>query len=83
MTYEVEDNKIKSFTDLHTWQEGHKLVIAIYQATKSFACRRKLRIAEPNAKGGRLYYIKHRRRFLASIVDQSTTFLYDRKRFPD
>lgn len=36
MTYEVEDNKIKSFTDLHTWQEGHKLVIAIYQATKSF-----------------------------------------------
>lgn len=28
--------KIKSFTDLITWQEGHKLVIAIYNTTKSF-----------------------------------------------
>ena len=28
--------KIKSFTDLLVWQEGHKLVIFIYEITKSF-----------------------------------------------
>lgn len=28
--------KIKEFTDLHAWQEGHKLVIRIYQETKVF-----------------------------------------------
>jgi four helix bundle protein len=28
--------KIKSFTDLTTWKEGHKLVIAIYQQTMLF-----------------------------------------------
>ena len=28
--------KIKSFTDLIVWQEGHKLVIAIYKLTKQF-----------------------------------------------
>lgn len=28
--------KIKSFTDLHAWQEGHKLVLAIYKITDSF-----------------------------------------------
>jgi len=28
--------KIKSFTDLIAWQEGHKLVLMIYGATKSF-----------------------------------------------
>lgn len=28
--------KIKSFTDLYAWQEGHKLVLAIYKITKSF-----------------------------------------------
>jgi len=27
-------NKIKSFTDLKTWQEGHKLVILVYKITK-------------------------------------------------
>jgi four helix bundle protein len=27
---------IKSFTDLNTWKEGHKLVLLIYKATKSF-----------------------------------------------
>lgn len=30
------ENKIKSFTDLHTWQEGHKLVLIIYKLTSSF-----------------------------------------------
>lgn len=28
--------KIKSFTDLIVWQEGHKLVVAIYTITKTF-----------------------------------------------
>ncbi|MFH0863788.1 MAG: four helix bundle protein [Candidatus Gottesmanbacteria bacterium] len=29
-------NKITSFTDLIVWQEGHKLVLLIYQITRSF-----------------------------------------------
>lgn len=28
--------KIKSFTDLNTWKEAHKLVLMIYKITKSF-----------------------------------------------
>jgi len=28
--------KIKSFTDLISWQEGHKLVLLIYAITKKF-----------------------------------------------
>lgn len=28
--------KIKSFTDLKVWQEGHKLILLIYQITRSF-----------------------------------------------
>jgi four helix bundle protein len=28
--------KIKDFTDLKTWEEGHKLVLMIYKITKSF-----------------------------------------------
>lgn len=28
--------KIQSFTQLNTWKESHKLVIAIYKATKTF-----------------------------------------------
>ena len=31
-----ESRKIKSFTDLHAWQEGHKLVLEIYKITKKF-----------------------------------------------
>lgn len=30
------ENKIRSFTDLKTWQEGHILVILIYQVTRKF-----------------------------------------------
>lgn len=30
------DSKIKSFTDLRAWQEGHKLVLDIYSATETF-----------------------------------------------
>ena len=29
-------SKIKSFTDLKVWQEGHVLVISVYQITKKF-----------------------------------------------
>lgn len=32
----MENKKIKSFTDLITWQEAHKLVIIIYKLTKNF-----------------------------------------------
>jgi len=28
------NKKIKSFTDLDTWKEGHKLVLLIYESTK-------------------------------------------------
>jgi len=28
--------KIKTFTDLDAWKEGHKLVLTIYKITKSF-----------------------------------------------
>lgn len=30
------NQKIKSFTDLKVWQEGHRLVILIYKITASF-----------------------------------------------
>jgi len=32
----LKKNKIKSFTDLDAWKEGHKLVIDIYKITKKF-----------------------------------------------
>lgn len=32
----MKDGKIQSFTDLHVWQEGHKLVLLVYKTTKSF-----------------------------------------------
>ena len=31
-----ESWKIKSFTDLNAWREGHKLVLSIYKVTKEF-----------------------------------------------
>lgn len=31
-----EKSKIKSFTDLYAWQEGHKLVLMVYKNTRSF-----------------------------------------------
>ncbi len=30
------ERRIKSFTDLNAWQEGHKLVIMVYALTKTF-----------------------------------------------
>lgn len=32
----MEKQKISSFTDLITWKEGHRLVLLIYKATKTF-----------------------------------------------
>jgi four helix bundle protein len=32
----MKNGKIETFTDLNVWQEGHKLVIMIYKATKGF-----------------------------------------------
>jgi len=31
-----KENKIQSFTDLHAWQEGHKLVLMTYKKTENF-----------------------------------------------
>lgn len=31
-----ESSKIKSFTDLNTWKEAHKLVLVVYKITKNF-----------------------------------------------
>jgi len=36
MNQEEEKEKIKSFTDLFAWQEGHKLVLQVYKITKQF-----------------------------------------------
>lgn len=30
------DSKIKTFTDLNAWKEAHKLVLGVYEYTKSF-----------------------------------------------
>ncbi len=35
-TLQIKGQKIKSFMDLAAWQAAHELVIAIYEATKSF-----------------------------------------------
>ena len=32
----MEKAKIQSFTDLGVWKEGHKLVLMVYRATRSF-----------------------------------------------
>lgn len=32
----MKNGKIESFTDLKTWQEGHKLVLMIYNTTKEY-----------------------------------------------
>ncbi|MFH1226115.1 MAG: four helix bundle protein [bacterium] len=32
----MQNEKIRSFTDLKAWQEGHELVISIYRITKRF-----------------------------------------------
>jgi hypothetical protein len=36
-----EAGKIKSFTDLDAWKEGHKLVLMTYEITKNFPILKK------------------------------------------
>lgn len=36
MNNDSNKEKIKSFTDLNVWKEGHKLVIMVYRITKLF-----------------------------------------------
>ena len=36
MNEELGGQRIRSFTDLNAWKEGHILVLSIYQTTKSF-----------------------------------------------
>ncbi len=31
-----EDTKIRNFTDLNAWKEGHELVLSVYKITKAF-----------------------------------------------
>lgn len=42
--------KIKSFTDLNTWKEGHKLVLLIYKTTKSFPSEEKFGLTDQMRK---------------------------------
>ncbi len=37
-------SKIQSFTDLYAWQEGHKLVLMVYRATKLFPKEEQFRL---------------------------------------
>ena len=32
----MTENKIRSFTDVNAWKEGHNLVLMVYKATESF-----------------------------------------------
>ena len=41
-----EIKKIQKFTDLVTWQEGHKLVLMIYQETKKFPSEEKYSLTD-------------------------------------
>jgi len=40
------EGKIKSFTDLHAWQEGHKLVLMVYKETDKFPDKEKYSITD-------------------------------------
>ena len=37
----MDNNKIKSFTDLYAWQEGHRLILMIYKITDKFPDKEK------------------------------------------
>ena len=43
----MEDNKkMQKFTDLYTWQEGHKLVLMVYNETNNFPDRERFGITD-------------------------------------
>lgn len=35
----MTDSKIRSFTDLNTWKEGHELVLMVYKKTEGFPAK--------------------------------------------
>ncbi|OGZ63829.1 MAG: hypothetical protein A3A98_00895 [Candidatus Staskawiczbacteria bacterium RIFCSPLOWO2_01_FULL_40_39] len=41
-----DENKIKKFTDLHAWQEGHKLVLMVYKNTEKFPDKERFGITD-------------------------------------
>lgn len=43
---EQTKQKINTFSDLYVWKEGHKLVLQIYQITKSFPVQEKFALVD-------------------------------------
>jgi len=43
---EYRNNKIKNFTDINTWKEGHKLVLGVYEALKAFPKEEKYALSD-------------------------------------
>lgn len=41
-----DNSKIQRFTDLHAWQEGHKLVLMIYNKTDKFPDKEKYSLTD-------------------------------------
>lgn len=42
----MRDGKIQNFTDLNVWQEGHRLVLMVYKATKDFPKEEKYSVVD-------------------------------------
>lgn len=40
------EHKIQKFTDLHAWQEGHKLVLMVYKSTEKFPDKERFSIID-------------------------------------
>lgn len=61
--------KIRSFTDLDAWREGHKLVLMIYKITKHFPSEEKFAIINQMRRCD-VGYLE--RRDFNKMADQST-----------
>ena len=77
------ENKIRTFTDLNAWQEGHKLVLEIYKITKTFPKeelfvlssqirRAAISITSNVAEGFSRQYLKEKRQFYAIALGSIT-----------
>ena len=55
------DLKIRSFADLNSWKEGHKLAVEIYKTTESFPAKEQFGLTI--AKGGCIGDLKYCRGF--------------------
>jgi four helix bundle protein len=40
------NDKIQKFTDLHTWQQGHRLVLMVYKVTEKFPDKEKYSLVD-------------------------------------